>query len=332
MRIGVAGSGSIVQLMLGAWEKIECVDVAAIWCREHSAVRTRELAAAHGVTTVFTDYAEFLSCDDFDLVYIGLVNSAHYEYSKQALLAGKHVVCEKPLTCTEAEARELLEIACERGLFLFESVLPWYQPNYRAIKEHLGELGNMRLVQISFTQYSRRYEAYLAGKVLPAFDPALAGGCLMDIMTYSIHFTMGLFGVPADVRYFPNLGGNGIDLSGVLVMDYGSFKAVLVSAKDSSSTPRITIQGDAGTLEIPHIPLELHDIELSKRGEESKIIDAQPEAPGFECVWDTIAALISAGDLERCYAVAEQVVAVMGVMERARLGAGIVFPCDGASS
>lgn len=330
MRIGIVGSGMIVGVILDVWEKLGGIEPAALWCRQKDEERTREMAGRRHIASVYTDYDAFLASEDFDFVYIGLVNSLHYEYSKHALLAGKGVICEKPFTSTEAQAQELLDIARERGLFLFESVLPWYQDNYWATRDCVDELGRMKLVQVSFSQYSRRYERYLAGQVLPVFDPALDGGCLMDIMVYSVHYVMGIFGEPKAVRYFANLGYNGIDLSGVLVMDYGDFKAVLTSAKDSASSPSCIIQGDGGFIRMPHEPGTVKDVELCVRGQEPVTIDVSPEEQeaSFALIWQKVLTEVQSGDVSRCLAYTEQVVRVMAVMEKARLDAGIKFPCD----
>ena len=328
MRIGIVGSGMIVRVIADVWGQMGTVEAVALWCREESAERARALAQECGIGRVHTDYDEFLASDDFDVVYVGLVNSAHYEYAKRALLAGKSVVCEKPFTSTGAQAAELLAIARERGLFLFESILPWYQRNYWVTRDHVAELGRIKLVQVNFSQYSRRYERYLEGTVLPVFDPQLDGGCLYDIMTYSVHYVMGIFGTPADVAYFPNRGFNGIDLSGVLVMDYGDFKAVLSSAKDSSSTPFCIIQGDAGHIHTHSEPGKVEGVELYLRGRKPQKLDVEECGEPFHHIWEKVVRVVEAGDVDGCLAMTEQVVAVMEVMEKARRGAGIRFSCD----
>lgn len=330
MKIGIAGSGMIVRVILDLLTRLEGIEACALWCRPENAGEGEGLGREYGLASVYTDYDEFLADPSFDLVYVGLVNSLHHGFSLRALQAGKSVVCEKPFTSTRAQAEELLARARERGLFVFESVLPWYQKNYGEIARRLPEVGDVRLVEVSFSQYSRRYAAYKEGTVLPVFDPELEGGALADMGVYSVHWVMGLFGVPEGVTYLPNTGFNGIDLSGVLVLDYGSFKAVCSTAKDSTSPDRCVVQGDAGYILQPGEPARCEDVVLVPNGGEPQAVDVAPVGDGFECVWRRIAALVGAGDLEACYAMAERVVGVMGVMERARTSAGIQFPSDRA--
>ena len=109
---------------------------------------------------------------------------------------------------------------------MFESILPWYSDNYDAIRENLAKVGDIRMIQVNFSQYSRRYQSYKEGKVLPVFDPQLDGGALYDLGVYSVHWVMGLVGIPQRTVYFPNIGYSGVDTSGTLVMDYGTFQAV----------------------------------------------------------------------------------------------------------
>ena len=120
MRIGVVGNGNIVKRFLKDAAEADGVKTGAICVREQSRHKGEELALAYGME-VYTDYGKFLEQEDMDAVYVGLINTRHYPYARQALLAGKHVICEKPLTVTWAEAKELAGLARERGLFLWEA-------------------------------------------------------------------------------------------------------------------------------------------------------------------------------------------------------------------
>ena len=327
MKLGVVGSGSIVRVVLELWKKLD-IEVGALWCREQDLDQGCSLKEEFGIPVVYTDYGEFLADDSYDTVYVGLVNSLHFEYSLGALEAGKHVVCEKPFTSTAAQARKLIDTARGNNLFVFESILPWYQENYREIRRRLPELGDIKLVQCSLSQYSRRYAAYLEGTVLPVFDPMLDGGALFDMGTYSVHWVMGLFGVPKDVSYHANLGYNGIDVSGVLVLDYGSFKAVCMTAKDSTSPNRSIIQGDKGYLLQPTEPARCEGVSIVLNGQEPKSVDIEKLEDGFGCIWRSISQTMADRDFEGAWALVERATEVIDVMERARKIAGIRFSCD----
>ena len=76
----------------------------------------------------------------------------------------------------------------------------------------------------------------------------------MDLNVYNIHFVIGLFGMPKKVQYYPNLAENGVDTSGILMMEYPTVQAVCTAAKDSTSDPFVIIQGEEGTIMYPERP------------------------------------------------------------------------------
>ena len=118
---------------------------------------------------------------DIDTVYIAVPNHLHASFTLQALAAGKHVIVEKPFASTDAEVAQVIEEARARGLFVYEAVSTLYLPNYLRIKEWLPRIGTVKIVTCNYSQYSSRYDAFCAGTVLPAFNPAMSGGALMDL-------------------------------------------------------------------------------------------------------------------------------------------------------
>ena len=270
MQLGIVGSGGIVKEVLEALQPVYDVELAAIWVREHSKEKGQQLAQQYDIPAVYTDYDNFLKYGDMDFVYIGLVNSAHYEYTKRALLAGVNVILEKPFASSYAEVQELSQLAKDKGLFLFEAVSLLHMDNFYKIQELLPELGPIRIVQANYSQYSSRYDKYLAGTVLPAFDPTLSGGALYDINIYNLNLIIGLFGAPESVSYHANKGFNGIDTSGIATLSYPDFQAVAIGAKDSASPSGCMIQGENGWLRIESSPNELKSFSFSMRTGQEK--------------------------------------------------------------
>ncbi len=328
MKIGIFGSGMIVSTALAAISGMEDVSCEAIWCRESGRANAQRLKEEYQIPRIYTDTEAFLRDDSFDTVYVGLVNSAHYEYTRRALEAGKNVICEKPFTATGRQARKLIKIAKAKGLFLFEAIMTRYIDNYDEIGRQLDKIGKVTLIQTNYSQYSRRFGRYLEGQVLPAFDPALAGGSLYDINLYCIQFIMGLFGKPQGVRYMANIGYNGIDTSGVLCMDYGDFKAVAVGAKDSDSPARSVIQGQKGYIEVQNRSPIVENVMLHLKGEEPVCIDVKPVGNAMANEFRKIAEIMQNGDYELCYTYMQKTQDVMDVMEAARKDAGIHFDAD----
>ena len=174
MNIGILGTGSIARTMAAEFAKVPAFRCEAVCSRQQATGEA--LAQQFGIPKVYTDYDAMLADPDIELVYIATPNSLHYAQTKAALLAGKNVLCEKPFVPTVAEADELIALAKEKHLFLFEAITTAHHPNYALAKQYLDDIGSLRIVSCTFCQYSSRYDALLSGQVPPVFDPACCGG------------------------------------------------------------------------------------------------------------------------------------------------------------
>ena len=123
MKLGIIGTGKIVEDALFAIEPVSQIELKAIFAREHSRQKAEDFAARYKILEVYTDYDGLLEKADVDTVYIGLINSVHYEYAKKALLKDKNVILEKPFAGTYDEAAELINLARSRKLFVFQKSL-----------------------------------------------------------------------------------------------------------------------------------------------------------------------------------------------------------------
>ena len=327
MKLAIIGTGGIVAEALVALESVPEIKKAAVFARPHSREKAEKLAKDYGIGKVYTDYDELLKESDADFVYIGLINSAHFGYAKKALQNGKNVILEKPFTPTRREAKELADLATQRGLYLFEAVTILHMENYKKIKELLPRLGKIRMAQANYSQYSSRYDKYLAGNVLPAFSPEQAGGALYDINIYNLNFLVSLLGKPKEVSYAANIGFNGIDTSGAAIMRYDDFTAVSVGAKDSDSPGFITIQGEKGYLRVVGAPNQLPAFEFCAGGEPEQM---NFNEPGHRMIaeFKEFAKVFAAGDYETMSKWLTTSLDVMETAEKARKSAGIKFPTD----
>ena len=267
MKLAIIGTGMIVnEGALPALKEVPEIETTAIFARPKSRDKAEKLAAEYSIPKIFTDYDELLADAEIDFVYIGLVNSVHYEYTKKALSAGKNVIVEKPFATKAAEVEEIKNLALEKNLYVFEAVTTLHLPNFYAIKEKISELGQIRVVTANYSQYSSRYDRYLNGEITPGFDPKSYGGALYDINIYNLNFIVGLFGEPLEVDYTANIGYSGVDISGVAVLKYKDFFATALAAKDSDSPSFIIIQGEKGYIKTLDKPNSLGAFEFSLRG------------------------------------------------------------------
>ena len=325
MKLGIVGSGKIVQEFLPWLASSPAFEVAALCSTQRSADKAAALCAQYGVPFHVTDYSQLLAA--VDVVYIALPSLLHTAYAKAALEAGRHVIVEKPLAPCAGEAAALAGLAHRNGCFLFEAVTTQYLENYRKLRQLLPRVGQVKLVQCNFSQYSSRYDGFCAGQTAPVFDPQQAGGALMDLGVYNVSYIVGLFGEPQQVHYAANLE-RGIDTSGILTMDYRSFKAVSIAAKDCAAPPRYVIQGTRGYLLQKSTanfcgPVTLH---LNDGREEHFSLNGK--RPRCAAEFEVIAHAIATGDQELCSGMLETSLAVSRVLTAARQTAGIKFPCD----
>ncbi|MBO4919349.1 MAG: Gfo/Idh/MocA family oxidoreductase [Erysipelotrichaceae bacterium] len=243
INVGVVGSGFIVPVFIGCSKKIKDYHLRAIWGRHEAKLQNFKEEFDYCTT----DLEKILSDEKIDVIYIALPNALHYEYALKALKHGKHVILEKPFTVFYKDAKKLIDYAKKHGLIIFEAITTQHNPNYHKAKKLVKELGDIRIVMCNFSQYSRRYDRFKKGEILPVFDQKLAGGALLDLNVYNIHYVTGIFGMPKDVQYFANIE-RGVDTSGVLILDYGTFKATLIAAKDCKCECYGLIEGDNGYL------------------------------------------------------------------------------------
>lgn len=245
MKIGILGTGMIVKDLLTIIHEFNFERMAILGTKQ-TQEETKTLASQYHIHDVFYDYDELLK-SDIDTIYVALPNHLHFEFAKKALLHHKNVIIEKPMTSHSKELEELMDIADKQHVMIFEAMNIHYLPAFQSLKENIQKVGNIKIVNFNYSQYSSRYNAFKEGHVLPAFDCHKSGGALMDLNVYNLNAIMGLFGRPQDNFYFANVE-KGIDTSGMMVLDYGNFKAVSIGAKDCKAPIISTIQGDQGVI------------------------------------------------------------------------------------
>lgn len=163
MKLALLGTGMIVTEVLPVLTTIEGIELEAILSTPRSLDKAEALAKQYGLSQATSDYEAILSNPEVDTIYVGTPNHTHYDYAKKALLAGKHVICEKPFTLHLEEFEELAKLAQEKELLLMEAITNQYLANFTAIKEAVSDIGDIKIVNINYSQYSSRYDAFKRG-------------------------------------------------------------------------------------------------------------------------------------------------------------------------
>lgn len=326
VKLGIVGSGVIVQDFLTITTCLKEIEITAICYTKRSESASKDLASKYNIKNMFNDYDEFLN-SEVDTVYVALPNNLHFQFAKVALEAGKNVIVEKPFTSNYKEALILSELSREKQLFIFEAITTQYLPNYKKIKELMPSLGNIKIVQCNYSQYSRRYDSFKEGNVLPAFDPKSSGGALMDLNIYNIHYVVGLFGKPKNIEYYPNVE-RGIDTSGILILDYETFKCTCVGAKDCKAPIGNNIQGDKGCIHQNTPTNVCTSFEVLMNDGSSTLMNENNYAHRMVNEFIEFEDMIKNNKLKKCYQMLEHSLIVCEIQTIARNKAGIIFQAD----
>jgi predicted dehydrogenase len=263
LRWGVIATGGIAAKVTADIALLEDAVLHAVSSR--SADSAAAFAERFGFTTSYVDdggvfgYQLLVDDPEVDVVYITTPHGQHFDVAKAALLAGKHVLCEKPFTMNSAEAEELAGIATEHGLFLMEAVWTRFLPSVNRAWEIVrsGELGDIRWVQADL------------GFAAPddptsrLWDPKAGGGALMDLTVYPLTWAIGSLGFPDSVSAIGTLNGDGVDLQTAVSLSYSSGAYAQLSSSFIAACPgQATLTGSKGWLKTGggplHNPRELH--------------------------------------------------------------------------
>lgn len=320
MNIGILGSGFIVEVFVENSKLLKDFNLYGIWGRHEEKIRKFTDFKVYS-----TDLDSFLKDPKIDVVYIALPNSLHYEYALKALKANKHVMLEKPFCTNYKQAKTLVDYAKKHKLFLFETIMTKYEPCYIKAKKEIKNIGDIKVIEANFSQYSRKYDKFKKGIILPAFDFNLAGGALMDLGVYNIHFIVGMFGLPKHVDYKANISRK-IDTSGILNLDYGKFKVSLINAKDCKVPSYAYIQGDKGYIKCNTTTSRCGSFDIVfNDGKVKKITGDDNEFAGWLSMYKEFVKIYKKKDFNKCYEYLDETLMVQKVLDSARATANINF-------
>ena len=246
LRIATIGTSSVMDVIQEAIRLTDGLVCQVIYSRDQA--RGEAYAAKNGVENVCTDLDELVKRDDVDIIYIASPNSCHAGQAEKALESGKHVIVEKPLALTRGDVDRLYSLARKNGVYLFEAITTLFMPNYEGLRSLLPSIGKVGDANLRYGQYSSKMDAYKKGIAASSLDPAMGGGALNDLGIYCIHAAIDMFGIPAGVKYAPELGENGVDLEGSLTLDYGHFTCDIVASKSRDIGSGCSIEGEDGVL------------------------------------------------------------------------------------
>lgn len=244
---GILATGKIAHSLAADLALVPGARLAAVGSR--SAASAAAFTAEHGDdrTRAHGSYDALLADPDVEVVYVATPHALHLEGARAAFAAGKHVLCEKPLTLRTADAEEMVRLAGEHDRFLMEAMWTACHPVVRELRAALGtgRFGTPRQLQ---AELGFRVDAPPTDRML---DPALGGGALLDMGIYPLTFAHLMLGEAEGLTARATLSETGIDLDVAIAGRYpGGALATMNASMTSWSSRRATIATDLGRIEV----------------------------------------------------------------------------------
>jgi len=321
LRWGIMATGNIAASMAEALSYVPEATLLAVGSRsQHSADVFGE---QWGIPRCYGSYAELIADQEIDIVYVATPHATHHKNVLAALEAGKHVLCEKPLTINAAQAAECSTRAQVQDLFLMEAVWMRFFPAIARLRElvHDGAVGDVELIQADFC-------------IDIPFDPAhrlfnldLGGGALLDLGIYPLSFATMLLGEPHTVDGRARIGATGVDETNSITLTFPSGAIAQLASSSRSYQPHIArITGREGHIEVPDFFHPGGFVLHRRRDREEFVLPARGN--GYVHEVEEVHRCIAAGLTESPVMPLGETVAMMELMDELRHGWGITYPAD----
>ncbi len=321
LNFAILTAGNIASKMASTVQKMPSINCYAIAAR--NAQNAKTFAETYGFEHWYGSYDALFADPNVDIVYIGSPHSHHYQQAKQAILAKKHVLCEKPMTVNTAQAEELFSLAKENDVVLAEATWTRYMPFVPALKRLLQQdaIGKPLSVVCSFG-FPVSDKARMA-------SPELAGGALLDLGIYPLTMASILFG-----NELKELSGSctktqaGVDAFNKIHLTFLSGEtAELDSNMLKELKNNAVIYGEKGTITIPSF-WHAEQFIVQPNGAEPIEYNFPHQISGYEYEVESICNAIQNGWSECLEMPHKDTLCILNWMDRLRQQWGIHFPCE----
>lgn len=331
VRWGILATGKIAHTFARDLDLVPGAEIVAVGSRRIEAARAFADEHTRGAATAHGSYEALVSDPAVDVVYIATPHSMHLENARIAFEAGKHVLCEKPLTLTTADAEALFALAKQHGLFSMEAMWMACHPVVRALRERVraGDFGTPRTLR---AELGFRVDAPPEDRM---FDPALGGGALLDMGIYPLTFAHLMLGEAEQLSIQAALAPTGIDMDVAIAGRYpGGAVAALTASMSSWASRSAAIATDRGRVEVPfefHHPRYATFTEHGPRGpaHPQRIEALEPViGQGYGNEIAHVGDCLRQGLLESPYVPHAQTLALMRQMDALREQIGVRYAAD----
>ncbi|MFI7483039.1 Gfo/Idh/MocA family protein [Kocuria sp. M1R5S2] len=287
------------------------------------------VARAYGNTPSATGLERLAADPEVEVVYVATPHGYHHRDVSALLRAGKHVVCEKALAVTEAEVRDLAELAREHGVFLMEGVWTRMTPGFRTAMRLLreGRLGRVRSVDAAIGMHVPVDPEHRL------FRNADGGGVLLDMMVYPLTWTSAVLGSPRDWSVRAELGPTAVDVDLALTLDFGHARGHVSGTLAGLVPHHVTISGTEGWLRVDgriNCPttLVLQTARRQREGEPPVVEHVDVVGAGFVYEMREATRCVQAGLTESPLMPWADSLELVGLFDRVRQRIGVDYPND----
>ncbi len=321
IRWGILSTGNIARQFARGLQAVEDAELVAVGSRNQASADA--FGDEFGVPNRYDSY-EALARSDIDAVYIGTPHPYHKENALLCLEAGKAVLCEKPFAMNAAEAREMIETARGRGVFLMEAMWTRFIPVMVKIRELLaaGTLGEIRWMSADFAFWIEFDPEHRL------FNPALGGGALLDVGIYPISFaSMVMGGPPQKFTSAAHMGQTGVDEQSSYLFQYENGAVAQLSSGMNADTPQAAvIAGRKGRIEIQPPFYMSTSFKLVLMGEEPQTFQLPFLGNGYSHEAMEVGACLRAGALESDIMPLDETLQLMQTLDAIRAEWGMTYP------
>src|ERR1700722_4079407 len=310
VRWGILGTGGIASSFASDLRLSDSGVAVAVGSRSQAAAD--RFADNFGIARRHDSYESLVADPDVDVIYVATPHPMHRDNAILALRAGKHVLVEKPFTMNAAEAREVVAVARERGLFAMEAMWTRFLPHVGVIREWLGKglLGDV----VTVTADHGQWFAEDAGFRL--FAPELGGGALLDLGVYPVSFASMVLGKPSRIVSISDPAFTGVDAQTSMLFGYDSgAQAVLTCPLRAKAPPRAAIGGPDPRIEVHGDFRAPACVPLIPREGERVVVESAHEGRGLRHQAEEVAGRLAAGEVESPFMPLDETISIMETMD-----------------
>lgn len=277
-----------------------CQDMAFVDNGELAAVAARNLdnaqsfASKYKITKAYQGYQAMFDDPDIDVVYIATPHNIHYQNVYDALMAGKSVLCEKPITISSEESRKLSALAQDKGLFLMEAMWTYFLPAIIKAKQWVesGRIGKVKHIKADFG-YPLPFDSERR-----EYNATLAGGCLLEMGLYPLAIAEHFVEVSmSNLQVKSHLAPNGVEDDVIILADAGEVKLTLATSFQCKLQNWAYIIGEEGYIAIPNF-WRADQCSLFKLDEQVDHFDDGRTSLGFNFEAEAVGQAITAKQVE----------------------------------